>query len=77
MLADPHYAAREQVVRATSYQGWEVPMAGVVPKFGRTPGSVRSTGPRLGADTRDILQRLGGLATADIDALERDGVIRT
>jgi formyl-CoA transferase/succinyl-CoA--D-citramalate CoA-transferase len=75
MLTDPHYAAREMVLHATSYQGWEVPMAGVVPKFSRTPGAVRSAGARLGEHTREVLAGLGGLDASEIDALETDGVI--
>ncbi len=75
MLRDPHYAARGQVVRATSYQGWEVPMAGVVPRFSRTPGEVRSTGPRLGEHTRPVLGELGGYGAAEITGLETAGVI--
>jgi crotonobetainyl-CoA:carnitine CoA-transferase CaiB-like acyl-CoA transferase len=75
MLTDQHYAARGQVVRAASYQGWEVPMAGVVPRFSRTPGAVRATGPRLGADTKEVLSSLADLGPAEVDALARDGVI--
>jgi formyl-CoA transferase/succinyl-CoA--D-citramalate CoA-transferase len=75
MLADPHYAAREMVVRAMSAQGWEVPMTGVVPKFTRTPGEVRSTGPALGADTREVLTSLAGVAADELADLERDGVV--
>ncbi len=75
MLQDPHYAARDMVLRKTSSEKWDVPMPGVVPKFTETPGSVRSVGPALGADTRDVLQRLGGYSEEEILALESDGTI--
>jgi len=75
MLADPHYIAREMVVRAQSFQGWTVPMAGVVPKFTRTPGEVRTTGARLGAHTREVLTMLAGLDASQIASLEQAGVI--
>jgi len=75
MLADPHYVAREMVVRAQSFQGWTVPMAGVVPKFTRTPGEVRTTGARLGAHTREVLTMLAGLDASQIASLEQAGVI--
>ncbi|MGN6474907.1 MAG: CaiB/BaiF CoA transferase family protein, partial [Mycobacteriales bacterium] len=39
MVSDPHYAAREMVLRLASHQGWTVPMTGVVPKFSATPGA--------------------------------------
>jgi crotonobetainyl-CoA:carnitine CoA-transferase CaiB-like acyl-CoA transferase len=49
-LRDPHYAAREMVRRLTSVGGTNMPVTGVVPVFSRTPGSIRSAGPALGAD---------------------------
>lgn len=48
-LADPHYAARAMVQRLTSTSGLDLPVAGIVPKFSRTPGSLRTPGPALGA----------------------------
>lgn len=77
MVDDPHYLAREMVLRRTSYQGWEVPMAGVVPKFSGTPGAVRSTGPALGAHTREVLSELAGADEAELTALEAAGIIST
>jgi len=75
MLADEHYAARQMVLRMRSFQGWDVPMQGVVPKFSRTPGTVRSTGPRLGQDTRTVLCGLGGMTADQYAALRADGVV--
>ena len=48
MLADEHYAARDMVLWATARAGFDLPMTGIVPRFSRTPGSVRDVGPRLG-----------------------------
>jgi crotonobetainyl-CoA:carnitine CoA-transferase CaiB-like acyl-CoA transferase len=50
-------------------------MQGVVPKFSRTPGRIRETGPKLGADTREILCNLGGLGTEDYETLAAAGII--
>jgi len=75
MLSDEHYAAREMVLRMRSIQGWEVPMQGVVPKFSRTPGTVRSTGPGLGQDTRTVLCGIGGMTGDEYAALQADGVV--
>jgi formyl-CoA transferase/succinyl-CoA--D-citramalate CoA-transferase len=61
VLADPHYRAREMVVRALSRAGYEVPMPGVVPKFSRTPGAVIDVGPRLGEHTETVLRDLAGV----------------
>jgi crotonobetainyl-CoA:carnitine CoA-transferase CaiB-like acyl-CoA transferase len=48
MLADEHYTARDMVLRRRARAGFEVPMTGIVPRFSRTPGSVRDVGPSLG-----------------------------
>jgi crotonobetainyl-CoA:carnitine CoA-transferase CaiB-like acyl-CoA transferase len=74
MLSDPHYAAREMVLRQASYQGWEVPMTGIVPKFGGTPGSVRTTGAPLGAHTREVLSGIAELSPGQIEELEAAGI---
>lgn len=58
MISDPHYAAREMVLRPETGGRPVGPMLGIVPKFGRTPGGVRSTGPSLGQHTEEILNGL-------------------
>jgi formyl-CoA transferase/succinyl-CoA--D-citramalate CoA-transferase len=75
MLADAQYAARSMVLRMTSFQGWEVPMQGVVPKFSRTPGAVRSTGPSLGQDTRAVLCGPTGITEEDYEELRNANVV--
>ena len=75
MLRDAHYLAREMVVRRTSRQGWDVPMPGVVPKFSRTPGSVRTTGPALGEHTWPVLRDMVGLTADQCAQLFDDGVV--
>jgi formyl-CoA transferase len=47
---------------------------GIVPKLSGTPGSLRSTAPRLGEDTEAVLQRLGYTAE-QIAALRSERVI--
>jgi formyl-CoA transferase/succinyl-CoA--D-citramalate CoA-transferase len=74
MLRDPHYLAREMVQRVTSCQGWEVPMAGVVPRFSATPGSIRHAGPRLGEHTDQVLAELLGLDATELAELRASGV---
>ena len=54
MLIDPHYAARDMVLRATARAGYEVPMTGVVPRFSRTPGGVADVGAVLGEHTSAV-----------------------
>ena len=75
MLGDPHYLARGMVQRVVASQGWELPVTGVVPRFVRTPGRIRHTGPELGADTRDVLADVAGLSADEIDELLAAGLI--
>jgi len=60
MVRDPHYLAREMVLRATARAGFDLPMTGVVPRFGRTPGAVADVGAALGEHTAEVVAELGG-----------------
>jgi formyl-CoA transferase len=56
---DPHYRARDMILRQTTRDGYDVDVPGIVPKLMGTPGSVRSSAPKLGDDTDDILREIG------------------
>jgi formyl-CoA transferase/succinyl-CoA--D-citramalate CoA-transferase len=56
LATDPHIAARDMIVRLAAGFEQAVPMAGVVPKLSRTPGSVRAVGPALGEHTEEVLR---------------------
>ena len=56
---DPHYRARDMILRQTTRDGYELDVPGVVPKLLGTPGTVRSSAPRLGDDTDAVLNELG------------------
>jgi formyl-CoA transferase/succinyl-CoA--D-citramalate CoA-transferase len=73
MVDDPHYLARGMIQWVTSHRGWNVPMAGVVPKFERTPGAIRRAGPALGEDTRSVLADVAGMSDDEIDVLADKG----
>ena len=75
MLVDPQYLARDMVQRVVSTQGWDVPMTGVVPRFGETPGAIRHPGPTLGAHTDEVLVELLGCSGEEIAHLRADGVV--
>jgi crotonobetainyl-CoA:carnitine CoA-transferase CaiB-like acyl-CoA transferase len=75
MVADPHFTARDSLVRVPDDKYGEIVMQGVFPRLSATPGRVRHAGPSLGADTDDVLRDLLGLEPADIEGLRRDGVI--
>lgn len=56
---DPHYAARGMIAEIEARDGLKVKVPGVVPKLSGTPGSIRTTAPRLGEDTEAVLRSLG------------------
>jgi len=76
MISDPHYLARDMVLRPDGPGGPLGPMAGIMPKFTGTPAQLRSTGPELGQDTRAVLRDLAGLDDDQISALLSRGIIR-
>jgi len=56
---DPHYRARDMVLTQRTRDGHELEVPGIVPKLLGTPGSVRSSAPKLGDDTDAVLGELG------------------
>jgi formyl-CoA transferase len=75
MFADPHFAAREAIVRLTHPELGEIAMQNVFPKLSASPGAVRAVGPALGADNDDIYRGLLGLGDDELDRLSKAGVI--
>ena len=72
MVGDPHYAARQMVLRLAGGSG---PMTGIVPKFSRTPGGVSATGPELGQHTRAVLADLAGVDASAFQVLLDSGLV--
>ncbi|QBE66638.1 CaiB/BaiF CoA transferase family protein [Pseudoduganella lutea] len=75
IVADPHYQARDMILRHTLPDGVEVAMPGIVPKLSDTPGAVRWQGPALGEHTDAVLAQLG-MTAADIARLRADGAVQ-
>jgi formyl-CoA transferase len=71
---DPHYRARDMLLTQATRDGHEVEVPGIVPKLLGTPGTVRSSAPKLGDDTDAVLQELG-YGPADIAALRGRKVV--
>jgi crotonobetainyl-CoA:carnitine CoA-transferase CaiB-like acyl-CoA transferase len=65
---DPHFAARDMLVPVPHPALGHTTQIGVVPKLSRTPGSIRHTGHDIGADTYEVLSRLG-MTRQEIDDL--------
>lgn len=75
MLKDPHYKAREAVVKVEHPAFKNIYMQNVFPKLSDTPGEVDWPGPELGAHNEEIYCGALGLSKADLQTLSRDGII--
>lgn len=75
MLADPHFAARESIVRVAHPELGDVAMQNVFPRLSATPGTVRHPGPELGEHNEEIYRGLLGLGTEELGRLREAGVI--
>jgi crotonobetainyl-CoA:carnitine CoA-transferase CaiB-like acyl-CoA transferase len=73
---DPHYAARDMIVRVKDNYFGDLAMPGVVPKLTESPGELRWTGPQtLGQHNDEVYGKLLGLSEAEIGRLAGDGII--
>lgn len=75
MFADPHFAAREAIVRLAHPDLGEFAMHNVAPKLSDTPGRVRHVGPELGEHNEEIYHRLLELDDEALSSLRSAGVI--
>lgn len=75
MLADPHIAAREAIVRVPHPDFGELPMQNVAPRLSADPGSVRWVGPALGQHNDEVYGGLLGLSEDERAELRAQGVI--
>ena len=66
MFTDPHFAAREAIVRVVHPELGELPMQNVTPHLSATPGRVRTAGPALGEHNQEIWAGLLGLSGDEI-----------
>jgi formyl-CoA transferase len=74
IVEDPHYRARDMILRQATRDGYEVDVPGIVPKLLGTPGTVRTSAPKLGDDTDAVLGEIG-FSDPDIAALRSRKVV--
>jgi len=72
---DPHYQARDMLIRSTAREAYALTQPGIVPKLSETPGLLRHPAPRLGEHTRQALAE-AGLSEERIAELLALGTIR-
>ena len=75
IFADPHFKAREMLLKVPHDTLGNVTLPGIVPKLSQTPGRVRTSGGAVGRDTESVLTELAGLSAEDIERLCAQGVI--
>jgi formyl-CoA transferase len=74
IVEDPHYRARDMILKQATRDGYELEVPGIVPKLLGTPGQVRSSAPKLGDDTDAVLGEIG-FSSQDIAALRGRKVV--
>jgi len=74
IVKDVHAREREMVISAPDDDRGSLLMEGVFPKMSLTPGEVRHTGKKLGADNQEIYGKLG-LSSQELEALAREKII--
>jgi formyl-CoA transferase len=75
MFTDPHFAAREAIVRVAHPELGQVPMQNVFPRLSATPGAVRHSGPALGEHNDYVYRGLLELSDVEMAKLTDLGVI--
>jgi succinyl-CoA--D-citramalate CoA-transferase len=76
IFKDPHYRAREMLLRVPHPKLGSLAQVGIVPKLSATPGAVRWPGPELGQDTQAVLGEMLDLSADELAQLEAAAVVR-
>lgn len=76
IFSDPHFAARDMLVKVAHPSLGEVVLPGIVPKLSTSPGAIREPGHSLGADTDQVLASKLGMSPEKIAALRTAKVVR-
>jgi formyl-CoA transferase len=72
---DAHFHARKVIVEVPDRDMGVTPMHNISPRLSHTPGVFRSSAPRLGEHSEEVLTELG-FSCSEVERLESDGVIR-
>lgn len=75
IFKDPHFQARQMLQQVPHAQLGHTTQAGVVPRLSATPGGIYRSGPNLGADSLDVLQRDLQLSPERVQALVASGAV--
>jgi formyl-CoA transferase len=75
MLDDPHFAAREAIVRTSHPHFGALRMQNVAPRLSASPGSIRTPAPDVGQHNDEIYRGLLGLDATAFDRYRAKAVI--
>jgi succinyl-CoA--D-citramalate CoA-transferase len=75
VLEDPHVLARRAIVTLLDERLGPIRMPAPVPRLSRSPGAIRWTGRRGGADNAAVLGDIAGVGAAELQRLSDAGVI--
>ena len=74
LTQDPHVLSREALMDMQDDDAGSILMHGVIPRLSRTPGALRRAAPRVGQDSRAVLEA-GGFGAEEVDALLAAGTV--
>ncbi len=74
MFADPHFNARG-LFEEVDVNGKPLKIPAMVPKLSATPGRTDWPGPEVGAFNEEVYGSLLGLSAAELEQLQRNGVV--
>ena len=76
IAGDPHFIARDMVVRVEDERFGDIAVPGIAPKLSETPGDIAWLGAeRPGVDNEEIYGSILGLDSAALAELREDGII--
>ncbi len=75
IVEDPHYAAREQVLKVDSADFGPLLQPGVVPRLTDTPGRVYGRAPKLGEHNAEVFGGLLGIGASELERYAAEGII--
>jgi formyl-CoA transferase len=75
LAEDPQLRHRGAIATVNDPELGDVRVPNVLPALSATPGSIRSSAPRLGEHNWDVYHGLLGLSEGEIDAFRQEGTI--
>ena len=75
MFKDAHFKAREMIQDVKVEGLGNLKMPGIIPKFSKTPGSIKWSGLKLGESNREIYQELLGFSAEALSEMKTRGII--